>query len=811
MRLVSSRLPVDARALGADCDNCPLNGRKPVAPSPVKRPLLAVVTESPSQNDTGFNKLLSGPSGELFDRITSAEGVSRQRIHVTSAVLCRPEQKLEPHNWRKAIECCRPRLERELKTHEITHALLLGDRAQQTIMNKVSVFDWMGPPVRGIVWRKDGKPWKALKKQPEPPEDAIRFDDIEFISTVAVGYCLANPQYTPILRKHFRRIVLRAKGELPDWKWPREFIDNGKGTDDALRWLNGLSSVAVDIETTKKEPRRLLNVGIADIAVSVSVSWETASPTTKQLVKEILANERIAKEFWNMAFDVPQLENFGLTVSGRIDDWMLAFLLIAPRVRHGLAHASAFEFHVERWKEHFKKKDKEAGKDYDEFASADPYERSKYNGRDTYVTKLLGNAYREYLKKLHRGEELYENAINNTMIAMRMSRDGVKVNRSILHTKRVELTKKLESSNKLLVGFGEKMGIDNFNPNSRPQLLDLFQKRLKVELPRNKEGKVSVDKKALEDLCTNPNGTVRGLSRALLDNRAAHKKLAYLKALDVDGRVHPIWKPGKAKTGRWASNEPNLMNIPKPKKGDPDSGLRDVFEAEEDCFLVELDYSALEARIIALIAGDEQLLEWFNAGVDVHVRTAALCFGVDDSAVTKDERETLKQVRYAFQYASAPETAWRQNVVKLPHLTLKMVEVLFDKLRALHPAIVKAHTDWVNEAHEKDCVECPGSGRRHTFHGQVDMNQAINLRIQMFASYLIDAAMRRIVTRLQPGEKLIMQIHDSLICEGPVPKRLHDIMKEEMERPIELNGKQIVFTTEGKWGKNWGKMQAFEN
>lgn len=801
----------DPRKHGAECDQCPLNGHKAVGPRAAEsgHPRLVVVTESPSETDVIHGEPLVGRAGDLFDKALDLENIPRHQLHVTHAVACRPPAKISPTEWKQALKCCRPRLFGEVASSNAP-ILALGAKAQQTLTNKANIFDWMGAPEDGVAWKRDGKVWRPLKRQPDPPADALRFDTRRILSTLHPAYCLMSPAYTPVFRKHLRRAWWLANDKLPEWKWPEEYVDDNKATQDALSAiLIGSSEVSVDIETNKNAKNRyILNVGIADKTRAVSITWQTASREIKALAKFILAKESIAKVFWNIAFDKPILERLVGPVNGHCDDWMLAKMIIAPGISSKLTHASCFELHSPRWKTNFKASKKTG---LDEFESADPRERALYNGRDAWITLLLGDPYRKYLSETHNGWQLYNNAMENTAIGIEMSRDGVCINRENLKARRIECEAKLKDATERLVKMCTLLGVEDFNPKSHPQRQKLFRTTLGVTLFKDRDGKYKLDKKVLEDLCSHQDPRVRTISRAELDRRSAARKLDYIDALDVD-IAHPWWKPGKAITGRWASSEPNLMNIPKPVK-DPqtkeiiDSGLRVLFDARPGMFLVEMDYSALEARTLALLCGDECLLEWLAPGNDVHVKTAATALRKKEEEVTSDERERFKGTRYAFHYGSTPETAFKALVVKMPKLTLPMVEKLFEQMTALHPRIIQRNIECVETARKLDYVECPISGRRHHFHGKVDANQAKNLPNQMGGSALIDDVMRRLRKRLGPGERILMQVHDSLVCEGPDPIALGKKMREEMERPVMFLGRSVSFPVDAKYGTNWGALK----
>lgn len=818
MKPQKSRLPIiDAKSLGADCDACPLNGQIPVPPKTSKHPVFAIVTESPSSMDVIHRKPDMGKGGELIKRICELEGISYDNTHSTHAVMCRPKRFMTPTEWKQALKCCRPRLHKELAG--VKHVLSLGAKSQETLTGKAKLNDWMGAVSTGLIWKSNGKPWVPLKTKPEPPDDAIRFDNIEIISTVNPGQCVSNPALTPVLRKHVKRLYLRAVGKLPDWKWPEEVVDNDEPVlVAALKLLYACDHVAVDTETTGLDPYTvdLLNVGISNAKISVSLRWQECSILVKSWALKILASNKIKKSFWNMQYDLLVFKYQHIEVNGHCDDWMIAHQIIAPRLSHKLTDASCYEFHVPRWKTVFHKTSDDAGSD--RFLKADPTVRALYNARDTYVTFLLAAPFQDYLSKIHRGAELYTNSLHNAHTAMEMRVTGIKLDKDVLAIKRKKLEGRFNAFTRKLRRIVALYGIKNFNPASIPQRKKLFQQTLKVAIPVVK-GKRPLDENALLEFAKHHDKGVRIIAKTLLALRKVKKKQDYLKFENPKKglkfirqdtfTLHPNWKPGKAKTGRWASGDPNLMNFPQASKGDTEK-LREIFIARPGKVFVEVDFAGLEARIIAIIANDKVLLDWFATGVDIHTRTAALALGKKDEEVTKTEREIMKSVRYAYHYNAAPKTAWAAAVTKLPDLSLRLIEKLFAKMKKIHPDIAQYHVDVLKQAEELDYVEDPLSGRRFYFHGQVDANQVYNLPIQMCASKLIDDAMARIKPRLRSDEKILLQVHDSLLLEGIDMVRLITVAREEMERPVTLKGQQISFLTDAKVGTCWARMEKVQ-
>jgi DNA polymerase-1 len=256
------------------------------------------------------------------------------------------------------------------------------------------------------------------------------------------------------------------------------------------------------------------------------------------------------------------------------------------------------------------------------------------------------------------------------------------------------------------------------------------------------------------------------------------------------------------------------MNIPKDKVAKDGTvkvkGLRDCFKASLGMSLVEADFSALEARIVALVSGDDTLLTWFAQNVDIHRKTAALMFGLPENEVGSDLREQAKTTRYAFQYGATSETAWRNAVVDFPKLTLSGMVQLFKVLRQLHPNITTYHKAKLKQAHEDDYVEDPFSGMRFHFHGAVDQNQVFNLPIQTFGAELINRALLRLDQRLGSSGHVLLQVHDSLVGEAEDALALATAFKEEMEQPVEIAGKQMVFPVDVKVSErdgHWGDMR----
>lgn len=252
-----------------------------------------MIGEGPGSSEEIFNEPFIGESGRLIDKINTRVGGNRASLHITNAMLCKPGRKLSPDEWRKAIECCKPRLASELSQLKIKHkiALALGARAQQALTGKAKIMEWMGAPLQGV----------------------DEFADWIVLSTLHPAFVLrGKPEYEPVVARHVQRAWQLARGELPAWAWPDIIVGYGPEVIAGLRRLLHTKKLACDVETSGLDPKSsLLNVGFGsrELNLAVSIDWQMAGKEEKRLARRILESEAIIKVFHNGAFDVTVLEN----------------------------------------------------------------------------------------------------------------------------------------------------------------------------------------------------------------------------------------------------------------------------------------------------------------------------------------------------------------------------------------------------------------------------------------------------------------------------------------------------------------------
>ena len=345
-----------------------------------------------------------------------------------------------------------------------------------------------------------------------------------------------------------------------------------------------------------------------------------------------------------------------------------------------------------------------------------------------------------------------------------------------------------------------------FNINSPKQLGEVLFERL--QLPHGKKTKTgwSTNADVLEKLrWENPI-----VEEVLQYRQYAKFRSTYcdglLKVIAPDGRIHTSFQMTVTATGRLSSTEPNLQNIPtRTKLG---SEFRRMFVPADGCVLVDADYSQIELRLLAHIAGDEAMRAAFLTGEDIHTVTASQVFGVPADQVSKQMRSHAKAVNFGIVYGiSAFSLA--QDIGVPVYEAKEYIETYFERF----PGIRRYMDEVVAEAKERGYVETLMHRRRalpeltasnfntRSFGERV----ARNMPIQGTAADVIKLAMVRVDERLRKEQlkaKLILQVHDELIVECPEEEkeRVASLLTEEMEGAVHLS---VPLTAEAHWGKNW--------
>ncbi|TFL17705.1 DNA polymerase I [Jannaschia formosa] len=641
-----------------------------------------------------------------------------------------------------------------------------------------------------------------------------------------------------------RRIADRLDREPPPMPEARAAVDAPDAPEDppidagayetvrdkeALRaWIDRIhaaGTVAVDTETTSLDEMRAELVGISlatapGVACYVPLAhrsgggdlFDTDALAEGQLdkaealalLKPVLEDPAILKVGQNMKYDVKIFAAEGVEVAP-IDDTMLL-----SYAQHGGLHGHGMDQLADRYLNHQPIPIKEligTGKSQVTFDRVAIEKAAPYAAEDADVTLRL---HRLFKPRLHVAKvtQVYE-TLERPMVHVlaRMERHGVKVDRDVLSRMSGAFAQKMAAlEEEIHAAAGQP-----FNVGSPSQLGEILFGEL--GLPggkKTKAGKWSTDATALEDLATE-----HTLPRLILDWRQISKlKSTYTDALQQHinpetGRVHTSYSIAGANTGRLASTDPNLQNIP--VRSDEGRRIREAFVAPEGRVIVSLDYSQIELRILAHIAGIDALKQAFKDGQDIHAITASQMFGVPLDAMTPDVRRQAKAINFGVIYGISGFGLARN--LRIPRAEAQaFIDTYFERF----PGIRAYMDDTVEFAKKHGRVETLFGRRIHTPEINAKgpgagfaRRAAINAPIQGTAADVIRRAMIRMDDAIAGLDaKMLLQVHDELLFEvaeddvDPLIARAREVMEGANMPVVHLS---VPLTVDDGRGANWAE------
>jgi len=552
--------------------------------------------------------------------------------------------------------------------------------------------------------------------------------------------------------------------------------------------LSQADKIGIDTETTSLDAMNASLVGIsiafqAGEAVYIPVGHSlTAAPEQLDLqdvlgrLKPHLENPALKKIGQNLKYDQHVFANYGIALNGIAGDAMLASYIIESHLGHGLDELS------ERWlgletityESLCGKGAKQIG-----FADVAIEQATEYAAQDADFALRLEAHLRAQMdaKQL----EMYEKMeLPVAQVLFEMERNGVQIDRAELARQSAELgaeLMKLEQEAYAAAG-------QPFNLNSPKQLQEILFDKMGIPtkgLKKTAKGGISTNEAVLEQLAPD-----YPLPKIILQNRSLAKlKSTYTDKLPEmispkDGRVHTTYAQAVAITGRLASNNPNLQNIPiRTAEG---RRVRRAFTAPQGSVIVSADYSQIELRIMAHLSGDKTLIAAFQNGEDVHRRTAAEVFGTAPENVSPEQRRYAKTINFGLIYGMGQYGLAKS--LGIDNLSAKTFIPLFGR-RLYLPDI-----------RNKNANARAGAERA-----------AINAPMQGTASDLIKRAMIDVSRWLSDDllqSKLIMQVHDELVLE--VPEAELDLVKEKLPRimaKVDEGMLNVPLVAEVGVGMNW--------
>ena len=397
-------------------------------------------------------------------------------------------------------------------------------------------------------------------------------------------------------------------------------------------------------------------------------------------------------------------------------------------------------------------------------------------------------------------------------VLAQMERNGVMLDVPFLEKMSGTLQKRLGDIENSIY---EQVGY-RFNLNSTQQLSKVLFETLKIEPPdrrkKTSSGHFSTSADVLESI-----RNAHPVVATVLENRELAKlKSTYVDSLPLQvnprtGRVHTSYSQTGSVTGRLASSDPNLQNIP--TRTEIGRQVRNAFIAAEGNALLAVDYSQIELRIVAHMAGDEAMLAAFRAGQDIHATTAAAVAGIDLGQVTKDQRRHAKAINFGLIYGMSAF-----GLSNTTDLTLAESENFVKAYFNQFPG-VKSYLDETRKLAARQGYVETLLGRRRYFPNlqnptnfqlrQREEREAVNSPVQGTAADIMKIAMVRLPAALEKAglsARMLLQVHDELVLEVPIKERSKTIQVvcEVMENAYPL---AIPLETEARWGHNWGNLK----
>ena len=591
--------------------------------------------------------------------------------------------------------------------------------------------------------------------------------------------------------------------------------------DQWIRQINERGYVAIDTETTSLDEMRAELVGIslcveagqacyiplihkADGGDDLFGTTELAQDQLPldhvlQVLKPVLENPAVLKIGQNMKYDAKIFARYGVNVAP-IDDTMLISYAL-----HGGLHGHGMDTLSERYLAHETIPIKPllgSGKSAITFDKVSINDATPYAAEDADVTLRLWQMLKPRLHqaRVTRVYETLERPLVPVLAEMEMT--GIKVNRDTLSRMSNAFAQKMAA----LEAEIHEMAGESFNVGSPKQLGEIMFDKLGYEGgKKGKTGAYATGADVLEDLAT-----IHDLPKRVLDWRQLSKlKSTYTDALQdhinpETGRVHTSYSIAGANTGRLASTDPNLQNIP--VRTEDGRRIREAFVAEEGKVLVSLDYSQIELRILAHVAGIDSLKKAFRDGLDIHAMTASEMFDVPLDQMTSDIRRQAKAINFGVIYGISGFGLARN--LRIPRAE---AQGFIDRYFERFPGIREYMDNTVDFAKKHNRVETLFGRVIHTPEINAKgptagfaKRAAINAPIQGAAADIIRRAMVRMPDAIAGlPAKMLLQVHDELLFEvnedavDPLVSVVKSVMEGAAEPVLHLDVPLVVDAGKG--------------
>ena len=567
--------------------------------------------------------------------------------------------------------------------------------------------------------------------------------------------------------------------------------------------------LSLDTETTSLSPIDAELVGLS-FSVKENEAFYVPVPADQDearkivdLLRPVYENEKILKVGQNLKYDYEVLMKYGVRLAGKMFDTMLAHYVIQPELRHNMDYLA--EIYLNYKTIHIDELIGPKGKNQKNMRDLRPQDVYEYAAEDADVTLKLKNKLEGELKK-YGAEELFYNIEMPLMpVLAEMEMNGVTIDTQSLADTSDVLTKRMEEVEKEIY---ELAGAP-FNIASPRQVGEVLFDKLQIveKAKKTKTGQYVTNEEVLQSL----KGKHK-IVEAILEHRGLKKLLGtYIDALPKlinarTGHIHTSFNQANTATGRLSSSDPNLQNIP--VRGEEGKEIRKAFIPEPGCLFFSADYSQIELRVMAHLSGDENMIEAFREGHDIHAATAAKIYKEEMENVSRDQRTKAKRANFGIIYGI---TVF--GLAERLEISRDEAKMLIDGYFETFPKVKEYMEKAKEQARNQGYVETQFHRRRYladinsansTVRGFAERN-AINAPIQGTAADIIKVAMIRIYNRFREEgirSKMILQVHDELnFSVYPEEKeKVEQIVLEEMQNAFPM---QVPLVADCGWGNNW--------
>ena len=567
--------------------------------------------------------------------------------------------------------------------------------------------------------------------------------------------------------------------------------------------------VSIDTETTSTDAISAELVGLSfsveekkAFYVSVPANYEEALKIV-QIFKPLYESDKIMKIGQNIKYDYEVLTRYGVTLQGKMFDTMIAHYLIQPELHHNMDYMAETLLGYQTI--HIEELLGPKGKKQKNMRDLSPTDIYEYAAEDADITLRLKNVLEPRLKELGVEELFWNIEMPLVRVLADMELNGVCLDTEALQDTSKIFTERMKQYEQEIY----KEAGEEFNISSPKQVGDILFGKLQImdKPKKTKTGQYVTSEEVLQSL-----ESKSPIVRNILNYRGMKKLLStYIDALPKlinprTGHIHTSFNQALTATGRLSSSDPNLQNIP--VRTDDGKEIRKCFIPEDGCLFFSADYSQIELRIMAHLSEDENMMEAFREGHDIHRATAAKIWHVDIDKVTDAQRKKAKQANFGIIYGiTTYGLAQRMDIpngeakelIEGYFRTFPKVQAYMEHAKEVARAKGYAETLFHRRRYLADI-----NSRNATVRGFAERN-AINAPIQGTEADIIKVAMVRIWERFKKEgirSKMILQVHDELNFSVFPEEReqVERIVIEEMQNAYPLN---VPLIADAGWGKNW--------